>query len=119
MHALLNAVENENRIRSGYTAGADIVYSLKDLQLGAKGALNELVPGRRCQTILGEQGSSLFHYKAVLLDSQQLSEPFLYHCGVFIVPKVGEFLVLFISFQLELQFRLFRLQKNQWCQMII
>ncbi|RRT79082.1 hypothetical protein B296_00025992, partial [Ensete ventricosum] len=75
-------------IRSGYTAGADVVYSLQDLQLGAKGALNELVPGRRCQTILGEQGSSLFHYKAVLLDSQQLSEPFLYHCGVFIVPKI-------------------------------
>ncbi|CAL9184938.1 unnamed protein product [Musa hybrid cultivar] len=97
VHALLNAVENENRIRSGYTAGADIVYSLKDLQLGAKGALNELVPGRRCQTILGKQGSSFFHYKAVLLDSQQLSEPFLYHCGVFIVPKARAHEWLFTS----------------------
>ncbi|URD73342.1 Methyltransferase domain [Musa troglodytarum] len=97
VHALLNAVENENRIRSGYTASADIMDSLKDLQLGAKGALNELVPGRRCQTILGEQGSSLFHYKAVLLDSHQLSEPFLYHCGVFIVPKARAHEWLFTS----------------------
>ncbi|GJN03186.1 hypothetical protein PR202_ga20598 [Eleusine coracana subsp. coracana] len=32
-------------------------------------------------------GSSLFCYKAVLLDSKKQTETFVYHCGVFIVPK--------------------------------
>lgn len=86
---MLSSVESENRVRSDYSSGADIVYSLEDLHLGAKGHLQELLPGRRCQTILGELGSSLSHYKAIILDSQQYSDPFLYHCGVFIVPKVG------------------------------
>ncbi|WOL12832.1 hypothetical protein Cni_G21600 [Canna indica] len=97
VQAMLNAVENENKIRSDYSSGADIVYSLEDLQLGAKGDLKEFLPGRRCQTILGEQGSSLFHYKAILLDSQQHSEPFLYQCGVFIVPKARSHEWLFAS----------------------
>ncbi|XP_074579685.1 uncharacterized protein LOC141836162 isoform X1 [Curcuma longa] len=86
VHALLDAVENENKLRSQYSSGDDIIYSLEDLQLGARGNLKELLPGRRCQTILGNHGS-LYHYKAILLDSKQHSEPFLYHCGVFIVPK--------------------------------
>ncbi|XP_042382783.1 eEF1A lysine and N-terminal methyltransferase-like isoform X1 [Zingiber officinale] len=86
VHSLLDAVENENKLRSQYSSGDDIVYSLEDLQLGARGNLKELLPGRRCQTILGNHGS-LYHYKAILLDSKQHSEPLLYHCGVFIVPK--------------------------------
>lgn len=98
VHALLNAVENENKLRSQYSSGDDIVYSLEDLQLGARGNLKELLPGRRCQTILGNHGS-LYHYKAILLDSKQHSEPFLYRCGVFIVPKVS----LWLFFQNLLQ----------------
>lgn len=65
------------------------MYSLQDLQLGAIGNLEKRIPGRRFQLILGEQESSLYSYKAVLLDAQQKSGPFSYHCGVFIVPKVG------------------------------
>ncbi|KAJ4955169.1 hypothetical protein NE237_011952 [Protea cynaroides] len=86
-HGLLEALETENKVRSECSTGADILYSLEDLQLGAKGDLKELIPGRRFQLNLGEVGVSRFSYKVVLLDAQQLAEPFLYHCGVFLVPK--------------------------------
>ena len=69
-------------------SGSDILYSLEDLQLGAKGDLTKLSPGRRVQLTLGEQGVSRFCYKAVLLDAKQQSGAFSFHCGVFIVPKV-------------------------------
>lgn len=65
------------------------MYSLEDLRLGAKGDLSELRPGRRVQLTLGEPGCSQFLYKAVLLDAQKQSDPFSYHCGVFLVPKVS------------------------------
>lgn len=97
VHALNNAIKDENKIRCDYSSGADILYSLEDLQLGAKGNLKELLPGRRCQLILGEQGSSLYSYKTVLLDARQQPDPFLYHCGVFIVPKTRAHEWLFTS----------------------
>lgn len=81
------ALENENQIRRGYFNGSHILYSLEDLQLGAKGDLTKLCQGRRFQLTLGGQGGSLFSYRAILLDAQQHSGSFMYHCGVFIVPK--------------------------------
>ncbi|XP_028064961.1 eEF1A lysine and N-terminal methyltransferase isoform X1 [Camellia sinensis] len=84
---LYEALESENRIRMEYSNGCDILYSLEDLQLGAKGDLAELTPGRRVQLTLGQQGVSRFCYRTVLLDAQQQSGPFSYHCGVFLVPR--------------------------------
>ncbi|KQJ82212.1 methyltransferase-like protein 13 isoform X2 [Brachypodium distachyon] len=84
---VIHALQNENRIRESHTSGGDILFSLQDLQLGAIGDLNVIVPGRRRHLILGEQGSSLYCYKAVLLDSKNQTGAFVYHCGVFIVPK--------------------------------
>lgn len=85
---LHEALESENRIRMEYSSGSDILYSLKDLQLGAEGNMAELSSGRRVQLTLGQQGASRFSYKAILLDAQQQSGPFSYDCGVFLVPKV-------------------------------
>lgn len=48
----------------------------------------ELNPGRRVQLTLGG-GGSISRYRAVVLDAQLESVPFLYHCAVFIVPKVS------------------------------
>ncbi|KAL8106172.1 hypothetical protein AgCh_029834 [Apium graveolens] len=87
VRGLFEALEAENKLRTAYLNGSDILYSLEDLRLGAKGDLSELKPGRRVQLTLGEPGCSQFLYKAVLLDAQQQSDPFLYHCGVFLVPK--------------------------------
>ncbi|KAL6652731.1 hypothetical protein ACP70R_011656 [Stipagrostis hirtigluma subsp. patula] len=87
-NAVIRALENENVIRESYSSGVDVLFSLRDLQLGAIGDLKVIVPGRRRQFILGEQGSSLYCYKAVLLDARKQTEKFEYHCGVFIVPKV-------------------------------
>ncbi|KAL6885831.1 hypothetical protein ACP4OV_010092 [Aristida adscensionis] len=86
-NSVIRALENENIIRESYSSGVDVLLSLRDLQLGAIGNLNVIVPGRRMQFILGEQGSSLYCYKAVLLDAKKQKENFVYHCGVFIVPK--------------------------------
>lgn len=68
--------------------GSDLLYSLEDLKLVAKGDLMELTPGRRVQLILGGVGS-LFRYRAVVLDAQPQSLPYSYHCGVLLVPKVS------------------------------
>ncbi|XP_058103272.1 uncharacterized protein LOC131246849 isoform X2 [Magnolia sinica] len=94
---LLQVLEIENKIRNECSSGVDILYSFEDLQLGIKGDLKELSPGRRIQLTLGEQGDSLFSYKAVLLDSPQQSYPFAYHCGVFLVPKTRAHEWLFSS----------------------
>ncbi|KAI8538084.1 hypothetical protein RHMOL_Rhmol09G0074200 [Rhododendron molle] len=94
---LHEALESENRIRMEYSSGSDILYSLKDLQLGAKGNMAELSPGRRVQLTLGQQGTSRFSYKAILLDAQQQSGPFSYNCGVFLVPKARAHEWLFSS----------------------
>ncbi|KAI3518520.1 hypothetical protein L1887_07325 [Cichorium endivia] len=84
---ILEALETENNIRMKWSSGNDIVYSLEDLKIGVKGDLSELNPGQRVKLSLGEPGQSRFCYKSVLLDAQQNSEEFLYHCGVFLVPK--------------------------------
>ncbi|KAK9289137.1 hypothetical protein L1049_017610 [Liquidambar formosana] len=94
---LNEALANENRIRSEYSNGSDILYSLEDLQLGAKGDLTELIQGRRVQLTLGKQGGSCFSYRAILLDAREQSSPFLYHCGVFLVPKTRAHEWLFSS----------------------
>ncbi|KAG9447913.1 hypothetical protein H6P81_014041 [Aristolochia fimbriata] len=90
---LLQAFEAENNTRSDYSSGADIVFSFEDLQLGAKGDLKEVVPGRRAQLTLGDD-DSCYSYKAVLLDSKKQSDPFRYHFGAFLVPgtRVHEWL---------------------------
>lgn len=87
-HMLVAELDNENQLRSNYSSREDILYSLRDLELGAVGDLKKLHPGFRCQLILGEQGESIYTYKAVILDAQQDSDSFAYQCGVFIVPKV-------------------------------
>lgn len=50
--------------------------------------LLKLSQGRRLQITLGGPGCSTFSYRAVILDAEELAEPFTYHCGIFIVPKV-------------------------------
>ncbi|CAO2822471.1 unnamed protein product [Amaranthus hypochondriacus] len=80
------ALQAESQIRKNYLAGSDIIYSLEDLKLGARSDLMELNPGRRVQLTLGG-GGSISRYRAVVLDAQLESVPFLYHCAVFIVPK--------------------------------
>ncbi|XVF37961.1 hypothetical protein REPUB_Repub20aG0056500 [Reevesia pubescens] len=85
---LHEALESENRIRGEYLSGSEILYSLEDLQPGAKGDLTKFSPGRRVQLTLGELGVSRFCYQAVLLDAKQQSGAFSFHCGIFIVPKV-------------------------------
>ncbi|XP_077250290.1 S-adenosyl-L-methionine-dependent methyltransferases superfamily protein isoform X2 [Tasmannia lanceolata] len=96
-HGVLKVLEAENKLRTEYSSDADIIYSFEDLQLGAKGDLKELIPGRRVRLTLGEQGMSCFSYKAVLLDAQKQSQQFVYHCGVFLVPKIRAHEWLFSS----------------------
>ncbi|XP_048435535.1 eEF1A lysine and N-terminal methyltransferase isoform X2 [Pyrus x bretschneideri] len=92
---LLEAVDKENQIRREYFLGSDVLYSLEELNLGARGDLTKLSPGSRFQLNLG--GGSRFSYRAVVLDSQESSGPFAYHCGVFIVPKTRAHEWLFSS----------------------
>ncbi|KAG8083269.1 hypothetical protein GUJ93_ZPchr0015g6927 [Zizania palustris] len=87
-NAVVHALEKENSIRESYSSGVDVLLSLRDLQLGAVGDLKVIIPGRRRMFILGEQGNSLYCYKAVLFDARKQTETFVYHCGIFIVPKV-------------------------------
>lgn len=81
---MCEALESENQIRRDCNNGSDVLYSHEDLKLGVKGDLAELTGGRRVKFSLG----SNFSYRAVLLDAQKQTEPFVYHCGVFLVPKV-------------------------------
>ncbi|CAN6722656.1 unnamed protein product [Malus baccata var. baccata] len=92
---LLEAVDKENQIRREYSLGSDVLYSLEELNLGARGDLTKLSPGSRFQLNLG--GGSRFSYRAVVLDAQESSGPFEYHCGVFIVPKTRAHEWLFSS----------------------
>lgn len=96
-HGLYATLEAENNIRRGYLDGSDIIYSLEDLKLGAKGDLMELIPGRRVQLTLGGQGDSTFRYRAVLLDAEPQPAPFSYHCGIFLIPKTRAHEWLFSS----------------------
>ncbi|KAG9160072.1 hypothetical protein Leryth_005802 [Lithospermum erythrorhizon] len=81
------ALDTENDIRSKHSSYSDIIYTLEDLKIGAKGKLEELSPGRRVQLTLGELVASSV-YRAVLLDAPQDSGPFIYDFGAFLVPKV-------------------------------
>ncbi|CAN8285349.1 unnamed protein product [Cochlearia groenlandica] len=90
------ALESENKIRRDCNNGSDLLYSHEDLKLGVKGDLAELTCGRRIKFTLGGQGSN-FSYRAVLLDAQKQTEPFVYHCGVFLVPKTRAHEWLFCS----------------------
>lgn len=83
------ALESENQTRREYSNGFDILYSLEDLRLGVKGDLKNLSPGCRFELMLGGEGDFCFSYRAVLLDAREKSGPFMYNCGVFIVPKVS------------------------------
>ncbi|KAF3456615.1 hypothetical protein FNV43_RR01269 [Rhamnella rubrinervis] len=94
---LFEALENENKIRGEFFNGSDIMNSLEDLKLGVKGDLRKLSQGRRLKVTLGGEGDSRFSYRAVLLDAQQQSDPYVYHCGVFIVPKTRAHEWLFSS----------------------
>uniref|UniRef100_A0A0D3FUY4 Methyltransferase type 11 domain-containing protein n=1 Tax=Oryza barthii TaxID=65489 RepID=A0A0D3FUY4_9ORYZ len=94
---VIHSLEKENTIRESYSSGVDVTLSLRDLQLGAVGDLKVIIPGRRRMFILGDQGNSLYCYKAVLLDARKRTETFVYHCGVFIVPKVRAHEWLFAS----------------------
>ncbi|XP_054805019.1 uncharacterized protein LOC129308061 isoform X2 [Prosopis cineraria] len=94
---LREALQNENQIRKQFSTSTDILYSLEELQLGAGGELTKLSQGRRLQLTLGGLGSSRFSYRAVLLDAEETSDPFTYHCGVFIVPNTRAREWLFFS----------------------
>ncbi|XP_028759564.1 eEF1A lysine and N-terminal methyltransferase [Neltuma alba] len=94
---LREALQNENQIRKQYSSSSDILYSLEELQLGVGGELTKLSQGRRLQLTLGGQGSSRFSYRTVLLDAEETSDPFTYHCGVFIVPNTRAREWLFFS----------------------
>ncbi|KAK7359281.1 hypothetical protein VNO77_01234 [Canavalia gladiata] len=90
---LHEALQNENQIREKYSSSSDNLYSVEDLQE----ELSKLSQGRRLQLTLGGQGSSAFSYRAVVLDAEEQSDPFTYHCGVFIVPKTRAREWLFFS----------------------
>ncbi|KAG8375987.1 hypothetical protein BUALT_Bualt09G0016200 [Buddleja alternifolia] len=85
---LYEALEREKRVRSEYSNGSDVAYSIEDLNLGVKGNLTDLEPGRRVKLTLGEPGVSRFLYNGVLLDAQKDSGPFSYPFGVFLVPRM-------------------------------
>ncbi|KAK7348729.1 hypothetical protein VNO80_23371 [Phaseolus coccineus] len=78
------ALQNENQIREKYSSDSGILYSVEDLQED----LLKLSQGRRLLITLGGQGYSTFSYTAVILDAEELADPFTYHCGIFIVPKI-------------------------------
>ncbi|KAK4433816.1 eEF1A lysine and N-terminal methyltransferase [Sesamum alatum] len=84
---LYEVLDREKKVRSEYSSGSDILYSLEELNSGAKGNLKKLEPGRRVKLILGEPGVSHFIYNGILLDAPQDSGPFSYHFGAFLVPK--------------------------------
>ncbi|KAI3459689.1 hypothetical protein Pfo_016352 [Paulownia fortunei] len=85
---LYEALQREQRVRSEYSNGSDILYSLEDLNLGAKVNLIELEPGHRVKLILGEPGVSRFFYNGILLNAQRDSGPFSYQFRVLIVQKI-------------------------------
>nr|XP_027191646.1 methyltransferase-like protein 13 isoform X3 [Cicer arietinum] len=90
---LREALQNENQIRDKLSSSSDTLYSVEDLQEDLK----NLSQGRRLQLTLGGQGCSAFSYRAVVLDAEEQSDPFTYHCGVFIVPKIRAHEWLFFS----------------------
>ncbi|EPS66487.1 hypothetical protein M569_08289, partial [Genlisea aurea] len=95
---LYNALEREEKVRSEHSSGAsDISYSLEELNLGVKGNLADMEPGRRLMLLLGGHGASHFSYKGVLLDAPNDLGPFSYKFAAFIVPKMRAHEWLFSS----------------------
>ncbi|GAU32171.1 hypothetical protein TSUD_68420 [Trifolium subterraneum] len=90
---LREALQNENQVREKLSSSSDTLYAMEDLQE----ELAKISQGRRLQLTLGGQGCSIFSYRAVVLDAEELSDPFTYHCGVFIVPKIRACEWLFFS----------------------
>ncbi|XP_045821203.1 eEF1A lysine and N-terminal methyltransferase [Trifolium pratense] len=90
---LRDALQNENQVREKLSSSSDTLYAVEDLQE----ELAKISQGRRLQLTLGGQGCSIFSYRAVVLDAEELSDPFTYHCGVFIVPKIRACEWLFFS----------------------
>jgi hypothetical protein len=88
VQGLLETIAKENKLRSQHTDGEDILYSLEELQIGAKGDMKQLVPGLQTRMTLGEPDISRFNYNAVIMDSYEWFRLFLYGYGVFLVPKV-------------------------------
>ncbi|KAL2343358.1 hypothetical protein Fmac_004643 [Flemingia macrophylla] len=84
---------NENQIREKCSSNSDISYTVDDLLE----ELPKLSQGRRLQLTLGGQGYSAFSYRAIILDAEEQADPFTYHCGVFIVPKIRAREWLFFS----------------------
>ncbi|KAG0456449.1 hypothetical protein HPP92_024237 [Vanilla planifolia] len=95
--SLVNAIKSENQIREEYYSNFDSIHSLKDLELGAQGNIQELKAGRRCRVILGGHGESHYSYRAILLDAHHKVGSFTYTYGVFIVPKIRAHEWLFAS----------------------
>ncbi|KAH6768362.1 S-adenosyl-L-methionine-dependent methyltransferases superfamily protein [Perilla frutescens var. frutescens] len=94
---LREALEKEKKVRAELSTSSNVSYSLEDLKLGAKGSMSVFEPGRRIKLILGEPGVSNFFYNGVLLDAKQDSGCFIYHYGVFLVPKLRAHAWLYAS----------------------
>ncbi|XP_057837789.1 uncharacterized protein LOC131047991 isoform X2 [Cryptomeria japonica] len=87
VQGLFETIAKENKLRKQHTPGEDLLNDLKDLEIGAKDGMKQLLPGRRMNIMLGEHGISRFNYRAVIMDSYERFGPFSYSCGVFLVPK--------------------------------
>lgn len=90
---LREALQNENQVREKLSSSSDRLYSMENLQV----ELTKISQGRRVQLTLGGQGCSVFSYRAAVFDAEEQSDPFTYHCGVFIVPKIRAREWLFFS----------------------
>ncbi|KAK2384215.1 eEF1A lysine and N-terminal methyltransferase [Trifolium repens] len=90
---LREALQTENQVREKLSSSSDRLYAVEELQE----ELTKISQGRRLQLTLGGQGCSVFSYRAVILDAEEQSDPFTYHCGVFIVPKIRACEWLFFS----------------------
>lgn len=90
---LREALQNENQVREKLSSSSDKLYSMENLQV----ELIKISQGRRGQLTLGGQGCSVFSYRAAVFDAEEQSDPFTYHCGVFIVPKIRAREWLFFS----------------------
>ncbi|WJX53121.1 hypothetical protein P8452_39152 [Trifolium repens] len=90
---LCKALRTENQVREKLSSSSDTLYAMEELQE----ELTKISQGRRLQLTLGGQACSVFSYRAVVLDAEEQSDPFTYHCGVFIVPKIRACEWLFFS----------------------
>eukprot|EP01018_Ginkgo_biloba_P035512 Gb_15125 [translate_table: standard] len=97
VRGLSEAITKENKLRNQHATGEDILYSMEELEIGVKGDMKQLIPGRRASIILGNHGISRFDYRAVVMDAYEAFGPFIYFCGVFLIPKTRAHEWLFSS----------------------